>query len=101
MKLLYSRYLIHQRKSCFRFFEKRGEKEIVCLVPDGKKPGRNSYHSENLRAHSKAKHNEQFQFVERLSNFNDYSYNSEEDRYITSNSSLAAKILKPIIRQFC
>lgn len=75
----------------FRFFEKRGEKDIVCLVPDCKKPGRTSYHSGNLRAHLKAKHKEQFQLVERLSSYNDDSENSEEDRNVASNSSLAPK----------
>jgi hypothetical protein len=36
------------------FFKKGGEKDIVCLVPFCKKPGRTSYHSGNLRAHLKA-----------------------------------------------
>ncbi|KAK4003810.1 hypothetical protein OUZ56_005562 [Daphnia magna] len=75
----------------FQFFAKRREKDIVCLVPDCKKPGRTSYHSGNLRAHLKAKHKEQFQLVERLSSNIDDSENSEEDHNVASNSSLAPK----------
>jgi hypothetical protein len=75
----------------FRFFEKRGEKDIVCLVPDCKKTRRTSYLSGNLRAHLKAKHKEQFQLVERLSSNNDNSDNYEEKRNVASNSSLAPK----------
>ena len=51
----------------FKFFEKRAEKNIMCLVPGSKKRGRTSYHAGNLRAHLKAKHKEQFQLIEQLS----------------------------------
>ncbi|KZS04144.1 Zinc finger BED domain-containing-like protein [Daphnia magna] len=80
-----------KENTVFQFFAKRREKDIVCLVPDCKKPGRTSYHSGNLRAHLKAKHKEQFQLVERLSSNIDDSENSEEDHNVASNSSLAPK----------
>jgi bifunctional polynucleotide phosphatase/kinase len=74
----------------FKFFEKRAEKDIVCLVPGCKKPGRTSYHAGNLRAHLKAKHREQFQLIEHLSNTKADSESSEENRDVTFNNSLAS-----------
>jgi bifunctional polynucleotide phosphatase/kinase len=79
----------------FKFFEKRAEKNIMCLVPGCKKPGRTSYHAGNLRAHLKAKHKEQFQLIEQLSKNKADSESSDDNRNVSFNDSLASETNTP------